>query len=65
MPDVDAPSRASRRTLVGICLTVGGSITVVASFNYMLTPMLEDLGRTMSQAPFDCQCRVMLQSGTR
>lgn len=40
----------SRRTLLGICLAVGGSITVAASFNYMLTPMLSDLGLTQDQA---------------
>lgn len=40
----------SRRTLIGICLTVGGSFTVIASFNYMLMPMLSDLGLTQDQA---------------
>lgn len=40
----------SRRTLLGICLAVGGSFTVLASFNYMLTPMLADLGLTQAQA---------------
>ena len=40
----------SRRTLLGICLIVGGSFTVMASFNYMLTPMLADLGLTQEQA---------------
>jgi MFS family permease len=40
----------SRRTLLGICLIVGGSFTVMASFNYMLTPMLDDLGLTQAQA---------------
>ncbi|TEX51763.1 MAG: hypothetical protein B7C55_03890 [Actinomycetales bacterium mxb001] len=43
-------SAMSRRTLIGICLVVGGSFTVLASFNYMLTPMLADLGLTQSQA---------------
>ena len=38
------------RTLLGICLIVGGSFTVMASFNYMLTPMLDDLGLTQAQA---------------
>jgi MFS family permease len=36
--------------LLGICLIVGGSFTVMASFNYMLTPMLADLGLTQAQA---------------
>lgn len=40
----------SRRTLLGICLVVGGSFTVLASFNYVLTPMLADLGLSQSQA---------------
>lgn len=40
----------SRRTLIGICIAVGGSFTVVASFNYMLTPMLADLGLSQEQA---------------
>lgn len=40
----------SRRVLIGICLAVGGSFTVMASFNYVLTPMLADLGLTQSQA---------------
>lgn len=40
----------SRRVLIGICLAVGGSFTVVASFNYVLTPMLADLGLTQEQA---------------
>ncbi|MFM7212239.1 MAG: MFS transporter [Actinomycetota bacterium] len=43
-------AHASRRVLVGICLAVGGSFTVLASFNYVLTPMLADLGLTQSQA---------------
>jgi MFS family permease len=38
------------RTLLGICLVVGGSFSVLASFNYMLTPMLSDLGLTQAQA---------------
>lgn len=36
--------------LIGICLAVGGSFTVLASFNYVLTPMLADLGLTQEQA---------------
>jgi len=50
VPDLSASDGAARRTLLGICLTVGGSITVVASFNYVLTPMLADLGLTQAQA---------------
>ena len=45
-----APPSSPRRTLLGICLIVGGSFTVMASFNYMLTPMLADLGLTQAQA---------------
>ncbi len=41
---------SARRTLLGICLVVGGSFTVLASFNYMLTPMLADLGLTQAEA---------------
>lgn len=40
----------SRRTLIGLCLAVGGSYTVLASFNYMLTPMLVDLELSQEQA---------------
>lgn len=39
-----------RRTLVGLCLAMGGSLTVAASFNYVLTPMLDDLGLTQQEA---------------
>lgn len=46
MSDTASPGR----TLLGICLVVGGSFTVMASFNYMLTPMLADLGLTQAQA---------------
>lgn len=49
VPEVPAATSA-RRTLLGICLIVGGSFTVMASFNYMLTPMLADLGLTQQQA---------------
>ena len=41
---------SAQRTLLGICLAVGGSFTVLASFNYMLTPMLDDLGLSQEQA---------------
>ena len=47
---MSSPASDSRRTLLGICLVVGGSFTVMASFNYMLTPMLADLGLTQTQA---------------
>lgn len=47
--ETDLPA-GSRRVLVGICLAVGGSFTVIASFNYVLTPMLADLGLTQEQA---------------
>lgn len=47
---VTTAQQTSRRILLGICLAVGGSFTVVASFNYLLTPMLADLGLTQSQA---------------
>ena len=50
MPCLSASDGAARRTLLGICLTVGGSFTVLASFNYLLTPMLADLGLTQAQA---------------
>ena len=49
-PHVIEGASDSRRTLLGICLTVGGSFTVMASFNYVLTPMLTDLGLTQDQA---------------
>ncbi len=34
----------SRRTLVGLCLCMGGALVGLASLNYMLLPMLTDLG---------------------
>lgn len=40
----------SGRVLLGISLALGGSFTVLASFNFMLTPMLADLGLTQQQA---------------
>ena len=38
------------RTLLGICLAVGGSFTVMASFNFVFTPMLTDLGLSQQEA---------------
>ena len=45
----EAESTAGR-TLLGLCIAMGASLTVAASFNYMLTPMLTDLGLTNEQA---------------
>ena len=35
--------------LVGLCLTMGASLVGVASINYIVTPMIEDLGLTSEQ----------------
>jgi DHA2 family methylenomycin A resistance protein-like MFS transporter len=37
------------RVLLALCVSMGVSLTVAASFNYMLTPMLDDLGLTQEQ----------------
>ena len=34
----------SRRVLIGLCLCMGGALVGLASLNYILTPMLADLG---------------------
>ncbi len=45
LPHVTVAIGAARsRTLVGLCIAMGVSLTVAASFNFLLTPMLEDLG---------------------
>ena len=40
----------SGRTLLGLCIAMGGSLTIAASFTFMLTPMLADLGLTSDEA---------------
>lgn len=38
-----------RRVLLGVCLVVGAATTVPASYNYVVVPMLEDLGASEAQ----------------
>ena len=45
----DTPTATSRRTLVGLCVAMGGSLIVAASFNYLLSPMVEGLGLSDSE----------------
>ena len=42
--------RGTGRILAGLCVAMGVSLTVAASFTFMLTPMLDDLGLTDDQA---------------
>jgi MFS transporter, DHA2 family, multidrug resistance protein len=47
-PDTIAPEH-HRTLLLGICLVAGATFTVLASINYMLTPMLADLDLSIQQ----------------
>ncbi len=38
-----------RRVLAGVCIVVGAASTVPASYNYVVVPMLEDLGASETQ----------------
>ena len=48
MPNA-AGRRGGGRVLLALCVSMGVSLTVAASFNYMLTPMLDDLGLSQDQ----------------
>lgn len=39
-----------KRLIICVCLVAGASMSVSASFNYMLTPMLDDFGLTSADA---------------
>ncbi len=41
--------RGGGRVLLALCVSMGVSLTVAASFNYMLTPMLDNLGLSQDQ----------------
>ncbi|MGI9197784.1 MAG: MFS transporter [Candidatus Nanopelagicales bacterium] len=41
MSDIPA---GSRRVLIGLCIAMGGALVGIASLNYVLTPMMSDLG---------------------
>ena len=43
-------TRVQARTLIGLSVAMGGSLTVMASFNFILTPMLADLNLTLDEA---------------
>ena len=38
------------RLVLGVCIVAGASMSVTASLNYLLKPMLEDLGVTREDA---------------
>lgn len=42
--------RGTGRVLAGLCLVMGPSLIVAPSFNYLLTPLLADLGLTQDEA---------------
>ncbi|MEI8082493.1 MAG: MFS transporter [Actinomycetes bacterium] len=48
-------TRPERRIVIGVSIAVAATFTVMASFNYMLNPMLEDLGLTSEDAGFALQ----------
>lgn len=41
---------AQRRLLVGVCVLIAAITFIPATYNYLLNPMLEDLGATESQS---------------
>lgn len=43
------PTTDARRLILGVCVVAGVSMSVTASFNYILTPMLADLNLTSDQ----------------
>lgn len=45
----DLLDREQRRVLLGVCIVVGASTTVAASYNYVLLPMLNGLGASETQ----------------
>ena len=47
--DTKAEAAPTRGLLLGLCLVLGGSLAVCASLNYLLTPMLSDLGLTSEE----------------
>ncbi len=49
-PSNTAMSQGTRRILVGICLVFGGVLIEGATLNYMLTPMLDELGLSQEDA---------------
>lgn len=46
---MDDTRRSDRRLLLAICVIAGATFMVLASLNYMLPPMLDDLGLTTEQ----------------
>lgn len=46
----DPRQGSSGRTLIGLCIAMGGSLVIAASLNYVFTPMIDDLGLTQDEA---------------
>lgn len=47
---VAGSTRGIGRLVLGVCIVAGASMSVTASLNYVLTPMLDDLGVTREEA---------------